>query len=59
VIEEAFAAEVTITARFTLEALPDFQLALSDLSNGTLEALIVETDAATIMPLGITGIAAL
>jgi uncharacterized YigZ family protein len=59
VIEEAFAAEVTITARFTLEALPDFQLALSDLSNGTLEALIVETDEATIMPLGITGIAAL
>ncbi len=59
VLEEDFAAEVTVTARFTLEALPDFQLALRDLSNGTLEALIVETDEATIMPLGIVGTASL
>jgi len=43
VLDEQFAAEVTITARFVTEDLPAFQSALKDLSAGTLQAIIIET----------------
>lgn len=49
ILNEAFAADVTITARFAVEELPPFQAALSERSNGTLQAEIVETNEGTIM----------
>ena len=52
VLDEEFAADVTVTAQFTVEHLPAFQDALRELSHGTLAAAIVETNEATIMPLG-------
>jgi uncharacterized YigZ family protein len=52
VLDEAFAADVTVTARFPVERLPPFQAALQELSSGAIEAEIVATDEATIMPLG-------
>jgi putative IMPACT (imprinted ancient) family translation regulator len=50
-LDEEFAADVTITARFTVERFPEFQGTLQELSSGTLEAEIVVADEATIMPL--------
>lgn len=52
ILDEAFAADVTVTARFAVEHVPPFQATLQQLSNGTLQAVVVETDEATIMPLG-------
>ena len=51
ILEEEFAADVTVTARFPVERVPGFQDALQEMSNGTIEAEIVGTDPATIMPL--------
>ena len=51
ILDEKFAADVTVTARFPVERVPAFQEALQELSNGTIEAVIVATDPATIMPL--------
>ena len=50
-LEEAFAAEIMLIARFRREAYPAFADALRELSHGATEAIIVETDEATIMPL--------
>lgn len=43
IIDEQFAAEVTITARFGTEDLPAFQSALRDLTAGALQAIVVDT----------------
>ncbi len=51
ILEEEFAAAVTVTARFPVECVPAFQDALQELSSGAIEASIVSTDPATIMPL--------
>ena len=51
ILDEKFAADVTVTARFPVERVPAFQEALQELSNGTIEAVIVATDPATIIPL--------
>jgi uncharacterized YigZ family protein len=51
ILDEDFAADVTVTARFVTKDFPPFQDALQKLSNGRLEAEIVETDEATIMPI--------
>jgi uncharacterized YigZ family protein len=51
ILDEAFAAEVTVTARFPVERLPPFQAALQELSSGAIAADIVATDEATIVPL--------
>lgn len=51
ILDETFAADVTITARFAVERLPPFQSALSELSNGAVQAEIVETNEDTIMPI--------
>ncbi len=51
ILDEDFAADVTVTARFDVEDFPAFQSALRELSNGQLEAEIVETNEETIMPL--------
>jgi putative IMPACT (imprinted ancient) family translation regulator len=52
ILDETFAADVTVTARFTVAAFPDFQAALQELSGGQIAAEIVETNEETIMPLG-------
>ncbi len=52
VLDEEFAADVSVTARFPVESVPSFEAALQELSNGVLEARIVATDEATIMPIG-------
>jgi uncharacterized YigZ family protein len=52
ILEEDFAADVTITARFAIEHMDGFQATLQEMSNGTLEAVIVATNEATIMPIG-------
>ena len=51
VLQEDFAAEVTMLAQFEMERFPIFQAALQEMSNGTLRAKIVETNEATIMPI--------
>jgi uncharacterized YigZ family protein len=51
VLDEDFAAEVTLTARFVLEQVAPFQAAIGEMSAGSLEAVVIETDEATIMPL--------
>jgi hypothetical protein len=43
---------VTMTARFLVERFDAFQAALRELTRGSVEALIIETDPETIMPLG-------
>lgn len=51
-LDEQFAADVTMTAQFTTAALPHFQTDLRELSRGQIEAEIIETNEETIMPLG-------
>jgi uncharacterized YigZ family protein len=51
-LEEVFAAEVTVTAQFATEQVPEFQDALRELSNGTRQAEIIASDDNTIMPIG-------
>jgi len=43
VLDEDFAAEVTLTARFAVEHLEAFQQALSELTEGRVQAEVVET----------------
>jgi len=52
VLDETFAADVTLTLQFTVSKFPAFQEALRELSHGALAAEIVATDPETIMPLG-------
>lgn len=53
VLDEQFAADVTMTMQFTVAKFPRFQDALRELSHGALAAEIIETNEDTIMPLGI------
>lgn len=55
ILNEEFAADVMVTARFGVEQFPGFQATLQELSHGQLKAEIVETNEATIMPLGALG----
>lgn len=43
VLDEDFAANVTLSARFPVENYADFQSALLELTNGTVKAEIIET----------------
>ncbi len=43
VLDEDFAANVTVTARFPVEDFPAFQSALAELTNGAVQAEIIET----------------
>lgn len=52
ILNEEFAGDVTILSRFTLELFPAFQNALQELSRGSLKAEIIETNEATILPVG-------
>lgn len=49
-LDEDFGADVTLTARFAVEHLDAFQSALSELTNGAVQAEIVETGE-VLMPL--------
>lgn len=42
-LEEEFAADITLTAQFTIEQFPPFQEALREMTHGTLSAEIIET----------------
>jgi uncharacterized YigZ family protein len=55
ILEQDFATEVTMVARFAVERFPAFQAALRELSHGALVAEIVEADEVTIMPVGSLG----
>jgi uncharacterized YigZ family protein len=52
VLREEFGAQVSMLVRFAVADLPAFQSALQELSNGTLQALVVETGQATIVLAG-------
>lgn len=49
VLDETFAADVTMTIQVTIERFPAFQDALQELSHGALTAEIIETNEDTIM----------
>lgn len=51
IIEEDFAADVTLTAQFITDHFPPFQDALRQMTHGSLTAEIISTNEATIMPL--------
>jgi uncharacterized YigZ family protein len=50
ILDKDFGADVTLTIRFTDEILPAFQSGLSELSNGALQAQIIQSDPETIIP---------
>ncbi len=50
ILDETFTTDVTVTARLTVEKLPTFQAALSELTNGRVQAEILET-AEVLVPL--------
>ncbi len=52
ILDEEFAADITMTMQFTVAKFPGFQEALRELSHGSLAAEIIETNEDTIMPLG-------
>jgi len=51
ILDEDFAVDVTVTARFAVDRFPAFQQALRNISSGKLEALVMETNSDTLMPL--------
>ncbi len=51
ILDEAFAADVTVTARLMVEQFPAFQAALQERSGGKIEAEIVQTDETAILPI--------
>lgn len=53
ILDRDFAAQVTLTARFGVEHFPAFQAAVQELSSGTVEAQVIETNEATIMPIDV------
>jgi uncharacterized YigZ family protein len=50
ILEEDFGQEVSMTAQFAVDLVPGFQSALSDLSNGTLQAEILGTEDGIVLP---------
>ena len=54
ILDESFTVDVTMTARFSLERFDPFQNALAELSNGSLQAEIIESSEA-IVPAGTFG----
>jgi len=59
VVEQDFGAQVTLTARFAAERVSAFEGALRELSSGTIEARLVSSNEATIVPIGELGTTAL
>lgn len=56
IVEEVFGAEVELMVRLAVERYETFADALRELSRGTVGTEIVETNEATIVPLGAMGI---
>jgi uncharacterized YigZ family protein len=54
ILDESFAADVTLTVRFSVERFAPFQASLAELSNGMLQAEIIESRDA-IVPAGTFG----
>jgi uncharacterized YigZ family protein len=52
VLDEDFAVDVTLTARFATWHFDPFQDGLRDLTRGALKAEIIETNSETILPMG-------
>lgn len=52
ILDETFAADITMTIQFTTTTFPQFQNSLRELSHGSLQAEIIETNEETIMPIG-------
>jgi uncharacterized YigZ family protein len=52
ILDEDFAVDVTLTCQFTVSGFAAFQAALQELSHGSLQAEIIGTDEASIMPIG-------
>lgn len=50
--DEDFATDVTLSSEFASESFPNFQAALKELSQGTLQAEVISTNEAAIVPLG-------
>lgn len=50
IMDEEFATDITITCRFTIDDSPVFANALTELSHGTIKAIILEANEVTIMP---------
>ncbi len=55
VLDEEFAGDVTLTIRLVRDRVEEFQARLRELSAGRIEALVVESDDETIMPVGLVG----
>lgn len=51
-MESTFEADVTLVVRFMVECFEGFQSALGELTRGSVQAVIIETNPETIMPLG-------
>jgi putative IMPACT (imprinted ancient) family translation regulator len=51
ILDEEFAGDVTLTARFPADRFPDVQADLQQLSSGQVEAAVIRTEEA-IVPLG-------
>ncbi len=51
ILDEEFAGDVTVTARFPVAQFSAFQNSLRNLSGGQLEALIITTEEDTLLPL--------
>jgi uncharacterized YigZ family protein len=51
VLDEEFAADITISIQFAIEDFQDFQDALREMTHGSLEAEIIESNQDTIMPI--------
>ncbi len=51
ILDEEFAADVTVTCQFDMENFPAFQEALNEMTHGTLSAEIIETNPETILPI--------
>ncbi len=54
-VDEAFAADVTLAVRLPVETVETFRAGLQELSAGRVEAEVVEVDDETIMPIGQVG----
>lgn len=51
ILDEEFAADITLTMQFEVERFDGFQVGLGELSQGGLSAEIIETNPDTIMPI--------
>jgi putative IMPACT (imprinted ancient) family translation regulator len=48
IIDQEFAADVTMTAKISVEVFPGFQAALIELSRGSLESEVIGTEEAIV-----------